>query len=320
MAQHSGTSMRAIYPDCPPTIVACGLRLSVSGASVRLDAWHCRIVITFRYTTDDRIHASPALADRPNSDDVLDREKVIVALEAKREQFSAYAGELRRQRATLTGRLEAIQAFSYTQLAKFIAATGVAWPGALPTPEFDRARQLCIPFGHIWTTHEDARAWARQVLTNRPIIAVDGSQIAPDKDLNIPVGAVQIGWFINPHQQGVPYTKDVEFEILGPAELMEDAEDEADDRAMPNWRVNQERFVRECARLCILMEAAADLPDLEKPLCFFDGSFIVSFAGQLRPERAAPYLRARWSICSNARARRVCPSWRLWTARTAATL
>jgi hypothetical protein len=103
---------------------------------------------------------------------------------------------------------------------------------------------------------------------------------------------VQIGWFINPHRPGGGYTKDVEFEVLGPAELMEDAEDEADDRAMPNWRVNQERFVRECGRLCILMEAAANLPDADKPLCFFDGSFIVSFAGQLRPERASPYLRA----------------------------
>ncbi|MCA9906801.1 MAG: DNA double-strand break repair nuclease NurA, partial [Anaerolineae bacterium] len=60
----------------------------------------------------------------------------------------------------------------------------------------------------------------------------------------------------------------------------------------PNWRVNQLRFVRECEKLCQLMEAYADRPYESRPLCFFDGSFAISFAGQLRPERAQPYLRA----------------------------
>jgi hypothetical protein len=56
--------------------------------------------------------------------------------------------------------------------------------------------------------------------------------------------------------------------------------------------VNQERFVRECAKLCELMERYAGVPEAERPLCFFDGSFIISFAGQLRPSRAQPYIDA----------------------------
>lgn len=225
-----------------------------------------------------------------NSDDVLDREKVIVALEQKRTQFENYAGDLRRQREAVKTRLAAIQEYDYFSLSAFLLATGIAWPGALPTPEWDEAEKLCLPFGKKWATHEDARAWAREILTGRPVAAVDGSQILPNKDMNLPVGAVQVGWFINPHEAGAPYIKDVTFQALGPAELAEDAEDEADDRAMPNWRVSQERFVRECEQLCTIMASYADAPQRTRPLCFFDGSFIISFAGQLRPERAAPYL------------------------------
>ena len=60
----------------------------------------------------------------------------------------------------------------------------------------------------------------------------------------------------------------------------------------PNWRINQLRFVRECEKLCSLMAEYDQVPQDQKPLCFFDGSFIISFAGQLRPERAKPYVEA----------------------------
>ncbi|MEZ4639702.1 MAG: hypothetical protein R2856_32880 [Caldilineaceae bacterium] len=38
--------------------------------------------------------------------------------------------------------------------------------------------------------------------------------------------------------------------------------------------------------------AAYAIDPTNRSLCFFDGSFAISFAGQLRPERAQPYLRA----------------------------
>lgn len=236
---------------------------------------------------------------------MLDRQKVIAAFERKRPQFENYGGDLRRQRELIRARLAAFARYDAAGLAAFLDATGVAHPGARPTAELDQAHDLCLAFGRQWLSHEEARAWARVTLTDRPVIAVDGSQIAPNKDFNIPVGAVQVGWFINPHQPGVPYVKDVEFEVLGPAELAENPEDEADDRAMPNWRVNQERFVRECDRLAALMTGYAALPDTAKPLCFFDGSFVISFAGQLRPERAAPYLAAIMRLLEASAAARV---------------
>ena len=39
--------------------------------------------------------------------------------------------------------------------------------------------------------HREARTWAFNVLLNRPVLAVDGSQIAPTKDIWPPVAAVR---------------------------------------------------------------------------------------------------------------------------------
>jgi hypothetical protein len=164
--------------------------------------------------------------------------------------------------------------------------------GALPTPEWDEATKLCLPFGRQWANHEEARAWALEVLTGRPVAAVDGSQIPPTKDFNIPVGAIQVGWFINPHEAGAPYIKDVSFAVLSPNELDEDIDEVADDSAMPSWRVTQERFMGECDQICKIMAEYAGAPQRAKPLCFFDGSLIVSFAIQLREGRAQPFLAA----------------------------
>jgi hypothetical protein len=231
---------------------------------------------------------------------VLDRQKVIVALEEKRPHFEDYAGNLQQQRKVVHSRLAKLQEYDFYALENFLKTLGDTPKGALPTPEWDMAQNLCLPFGHAWANHEEARDWARAVLTGRPVAAVDGSQIPPTKDFNIPVGAIQVGWFINPHDAATPYVKDVAFRVLSPDEL--DDEDEAtDDRALSSWRVTQERFIGECEQLCRIMAYYADAPQRAKPLCFFDGSLIVSFAIQLRAGRAQPYLAAVRTLldCSN---------------------
>jgi hypothetical protein len=223
---------------------------------------------------------------------VIDREKVLSGLERKRSQFEGYAGGLRHQREAIQTRLAKLQGYSHQELSDFLQQFGESPVGALPTPEWDAAKELCLPFGQRWSTHEEARTWAREVLTGRPVAAVDGSQIPPSKDFNIPVAAVQVGWFVNPHQAGVPYTKDLTFDVLGPAELADDVEEAVDDRAMSSWRVNFERFARECEQLCTIMASYADVPLRSRPLCFFDGSLLISFALQLRPERVDQYAAA----------------------------
>jgi len=50
----------------------------------------------------------------------------------------------------------------------------VDWPGARPTVEHDRHPDVVIPFDQTWANHEQARAWAREVLEGVPTVAVDG--------------------------------------------------------------------------------------------------------------------------------------------------
>lgn len=223
---------------------------------------------------------------------MITRNKVLQALESKRTQFQEFGDAQQQNRQHIAQQLDRFLRLDYAALCERLDAIGEEWTGARPTPEWDLAERLCMPPGPQWSNHQDARAWALEILRDRPVLAVDGSQITPTKDFSIPVGAVQIGWFINEHRPGGHYTKDLDFAILAPQDLA-DGEEVDDERGVPGWRVHQERFVRECVKLCELMVEAADRPQREKPLCFFDGSFIISFAGQLRGEgRAQPYLTA----------------------------
>lgn len=220
---------------------------------------------------------------------MLSREKMIAALDRKRPHFQAFLAEQKEQRTRLDAHLLAFLKKSQTEIEEILDRRGITWSGALPTAEFDQAQRLRLPFAAHWSSHEDARRWARDVLLDRTVIAVDGSQITPTKDLSVPVGAIQVGWFVNAHSEDGYYVKDVDFDVVAPGELQGDDDDGA---PFPNWYVNQQRFVAECRKLCELMEENADHPDEEKPICFFDGSFIISFASQMLPRRSNVYLQA----------------------------
>ncbi len=226
---------------------------------------------------------------------MFEQNRVKSALEQKRSHFSRYFADLGVEQQRTDTVFAQFRQMTAQQIADRLIEIDVLWPGALPTAEIDEAKAMYMPFGEHWQNHREARTWALSVLYKRPSLAVDGSQITPSKEYSVPVGAVQIGWFVNEHltaeENGTAsYIKDVSFEVLPPNELGE--EDNSDGGDFPNWRVNQVRFVRECEKLCDLMEAYANRPYEQRPLCFFDGSFAISFAGQLRPERARPYLRA----------------------------
>jgi len=216
---------------------------------------------------------------------MLHRERVIAALEAKADRFSGYDLALRDTLAAYEKALQDAAALSRAELDARLAS--VPWPGARPTDEHDRFPGLVVPFGQKWTNHEQARAWARGVLEDAPVVAVDGSQITPTKDVSLPVGAVQVGWFVNPHSAGGVYVKDIAFEILAPDEL---SGDDADPSGFPDWRVNARRFALECEKIAEFIAEARDDP--VKPVCIFDGSLIVSFAGQMKPERQRLYVAA----------------------------
>jgi hypothetical protein len=232
---------------------------------------------------------------------MLDRRKVADALQSKREQFTTYQSEQRRQSSQASEKLAIFSRLRAEAIHSLLADRNIEWPGAEPTPELNEAEQLRLPFVQRWRSHEDARAWALSVLAGRPVAAVDGSQIMPSKEMSPPVAAVQVGWYINYHVAGGQYEKDVRFEVLAPEEL---APDESG-AEFADWRVNQRRFVLECEQLCALMRRFADEPDERRPLCLFDGSFVISFAGQLRPERGNPYVRAVQAVLDASKQYRV---------------
>jgi len=226
---------------------------------------------------------------------MLDRTRVVASLESKKEQFTGYDAELAAEQRRLVDSFDAFRSQSRAELDAAIAESGEEWPGALPTDDIDATDGMRVVFGTQWNNHQEARAWAYDILRDRPVLAVDGSQITPTKDFSMPVGAVQVGWFVNEHRPATPgtqnYVKDVRFEVLGPEELGDDDDSDAEGD-FPNWRVNQQRFVMECGKLCELMEEYSERPEADRPLCFFDGSFIISFAGQLRENRAKTYIEA----------------------------
>jgi hypothetical protein len=213
------------------------------------------------------------------------RERVIAALEAKANRFSGYELALNDLLADYEEALAELTHLSRAQIEARLAE--IPWPGARPTVEHDQYPTVVVPFEWVWANHEQARAWAIEVLAGVPTVAVDGSQITPTKDVSLPVGAVQIGWFVNPHDGDQPYVKDIYFEVLAPDEL---AGEDEEVLGFPDWRVNVRRFVLECEKLVEAMRAARDAA--AKPVCFFDGSLVVSFAQHLQPERQRLYVDA----------------------------
>jgi hypothetical protein len=222
--------------------------------------------------------------------------RVINALEAKREHFSLYQAGVRGRAAKFDEALMQIASLTQAEIETRLAATGVARPGALPTREHDQTRTVVIRFDAQWNNHEEARAWAKRILQGQPTFAVDGSQIPHSRDFSIPVAAIQIGWFENPHSPSQPYRKDLSFEVLTPDELAAyeeniDASDAAPGgSAFPGILVNLRRFQAECRRMITYMQECADRNP--KPLCFFDGSLTLSFARHLSPQLRQDYLKS----------------------------
>ncbi len=224
------------------------------------------------------------------------RSRVINALEAKKAHFSHYQGAVHERAIRFDEALVSIASLTQAEIEARLEATGVTRPGALPTHEQDQTHTVVIRFDAQWNTHEEARAWAKHVLQGQPTFAADGSQIPHSRDFSIPVAAIQIGWFENPHSRSQPYLKDLSFEVLTPDELAtyeenaETSDPTFSGSTFPGILVNLRRFQGECQRMITYMlERATHDP---KPLCFFDGSLTLSFARHLSPQLRQEYLKS----------------------------
>ncbi|MGD8552162.1 MAG: DNA double-strand break repair nuclease NurA [Anaerolineales bacterium] len=216
---------------------------------------------------------------------MLHPEKIRAALSAKENHFTGAQRARSQELDTFQNALAGLCAMTLETANQKLSA--VDRPGAKPTREFEHYEQLTVPFAERWSNHEQARAWAREILEGTTTFAVDGSQVLPTKEISIPVGLIQIGWFENKHNPDGEYTKDIAVEVLSPLEL---ANREQGLDELGGAIVNLRRFEMESARLEEYLEKSADR--IPKPLALFDGTLIISFAGLMQPELQSKYTRA----------------------------
>ena len=148
--------------------------------------------------------------------------------------------------------------------------------GAIPSDELDREKSFSCGFGESWANHEQARSWANRVLQNRTTFAADGSQLYAEKDTSLPIGAIQIGWFENPHDATQSYEKNAQFKILSPQDLLENQEEPLN----PESRVGEKRFHAEVDKIAEFLSKKQGWQERgeKMPLAFFDGTLLVSFS------------------------------------------
>jgi hypothetical protein len=225
---------------------------------------------------------------------MLHRERVIAALQAKADRFTGYQVGMADAQRAFEQALDDVATMDRAEIEARLE--GIPSPGARPTIEHDQ-HGVTVPFDQHWENHEQARAWAKDVLLGVPTAAVDGSQITPSKEISLPVGAIQIGWFVNPHDAEQDYVKDIDFEILAPDELVDDEEGVL---GFPDREVNARRFVQECEKLAALIEAAQDAE--VKPICFFDGSLVISFVQHMDSALQHRYVGAVMGLLSASKA------------------
>lgn len=151
-----------------------------------------------------------------------------------------------------------------------------AFPGAVPTAEFEAADGLVIPFeeSREWGSHEAVNEWARDHLEGITTIAADGSQINPISEFEQTVGLVQVVWMTNHHAASGEYDEAAETVVLTPEDLLyEDpntGQINVDEQEVPLTRFETEIEALEAQ---VTTHSEADPP----PVVLYDGSLILSF-------------------------------------------
>ena len=148
---------------------------------------------------------------------MLYRTHVLSALERRREQFVSFERGLRDGVGELASRLRALAGRTGEEVRRESESEGKRV--TFPSDELERAHGAVVPFGERWRSHEEARRWALGALSNRVTFAADGSQLFPGREASVPVAAVQVASFENPHSPEGRYLKDVHFELITPDEL-----------------------------------------------------------------------------------------------------
>jgi hypothetical protein len=205
---------------------------------------------------------------------MLYRNLLVDALKERRDEFMRFDRAWREDVRDYAGRLRGLEGQTAQAVREVVGAART--PGALPSGELDQAGSFVVPFGRSWRTHEEARRWAIDVLQERVTFAADGSQLLPGREITLPVAAVQVAWFENPHTRDGKYRKEASFDIISPVELLEGSAD----RLSAETVVGLHRFRMETKALRAFLESKRGWRARQErtPVAFFDGTLLMSFA------------------------------------------
>lgn len=224
-------------------------------------------------------------------------EKVHRALEASLPAFREWEARHAQDTESYSQWLDRLGEMAAAQIEARVEGLADS-PGALPSEE--HGSPLVLRFGHRWSNHEEARAWAFERIRGITTLAVDGSQIAPSKDYSYGLAAIQVAWFENRHRGDVrDYVKDAHFELLPLSLLAEGGEDRKD----PDLDVNLRRFEAEVGQIVRHVERWGRLDP--PPVVFFDGTLVASFAGPLAPRIRDRYIESILRMLRASREHRV---------------
>jgi len=142
---------------------------------------------------------------------MLYRELLTTELDKQRDDFRRFADSQAGDLAVYLHKLKQLNQTPYAEIQQKLADKNA---GAIPANELKTLKTFSVSFGKSWANHEDARVWANEILQSRTTFAADGSQLFSEREVSLPVGAIQIGWFENPHDATQRYEKNAYFEIL----------------------------------------------------------------------------------------------------------
>ncbi|HEV2914514.1 MAG TPA: DNA double-strand break repair nuclease NurA [Pyrinomonadaceae bacterium] len=207
---------------------------------------------------------------------MLFKTSLSTQLQERREEFLSFDRVLREDLSIFAQHLKSIGGLASGEIR---LRAGVARaPGALPSRELDEARSTIIPFNTEWRSHEEARRWALRILLERVTGAADGSQYLPGREITLPVAAVQVAFFENPHTREGKYLKEARLTLVTPEEIMQAGTD-------VDSLVGLRRFDEEVRALQDFLKRHAGWRERgqKMPLGLFDGTLLISYA---RPRNA----------------------------------
>ena len=165
----------------------------------------------------------------------------------------------------------------------------------------EEQRSLCTLFSQHFPGRLESASWANSVLRGRSVAAVDGSQLASSSLHGYPLAFVSISCYLNHHQESRFHRESI-LRLVLPDPGFGHVSDS---------RMNFARTFGELQRVEELIgelgerRASSDPEGSEqgepRPLVFFDGSLIFSFASQLGQDEQEAYGKELHRLLSRSR-------------------